>query len=85
LVGGSIHESLQDFVTVKSPKRVVLADVHFESGETVEVLMLGDKDARVERRAQLRDLPRETQALPQVQTLTDEDIAAEVAAHRRGE
>ena len=32
-----------------------------------------------------RDLFRETQALPDVSEITEEDIAAEIAAYRRGE
>jgi hypothetical protein len=32
----------------------------------------------------IRALFRETQALPQVQTLTDDDVAAEIAAYRAG-
>ncbi|CDM93481.1 hypothetical protein H4N54_18045 [Limnospira fusiformis KN01] len=33
----------------------------------------------------LRDLFRETQALPGVSQITEEDIAAEIEAYRRGE
>jgi hypothetical protein len=33
----------------------------------------------------LRDLFRETQTLPDVSQITEEDIAAEIAAYRRGE
>lgn len=33
----------------------------------------------------LRDLFRETQALPGVSEITEEDIAAEIEAYRRGE
>lgn len=33
----------------------------------------------------LRDLFRETQALPGVNQITEEDIAAEIEAYRRGE
>jgi hypothetical protein len=33
---------------------------------------------------EIRALFRETQALPQVQTLTDDDVAAEIAAYRAG-
>ena len=44
----------------------------------------GEERARKERTKKLRQLLRETQALPQIKEITDEEIAAEIAAYRAG-
>jgi hypothetical protein len=44
----------------------------------------GDELARKESTKKLRQLLRKTQALPQIKEITDEEIAAEIAAYRAG-
>jgi hypothetical protein len=70
-------------LTIDDPKEIVLRDLPFDRGQSVEIVVLprngaGDKDSV----GTLRALFRETQALPHVQALTEEDILAEVAAYR---
>ena len=72
-------------VVIKDPKRVVLADVPFEAGERVEVLMLSPDDARASLQVDVKTLLRATQTLPSVQALSDSDIIAEIAAYRSGQ
>ena len=69
-------------VVIKDPKRVVLADVPFEAGERVEVLMLSPDDARASVQVDVSALLHTTQALPSVQALSDNDIISEIAAYR---
>ena len=72
-------------VVIKDPKRVVLADVPFEAGERVEVLMLSPDDARASLQVDVKTLLRATQTLPSVQALSDSDIIAEIAAYWSGQ
>ena len=39
----------------------------------------------VKRKNELRALLKKTQSLPQIQTLTEEDILAEIEAYRKGQ
>ena len=70
-------------VTITDPKQVVLTDLPFAAGEQVEVTVRSreDRQALAER---LRRLFRETQREAAHLNLTDEDIAAEIDAHRAG-
>jgi predicted DNA-binding antitoxin AbrB/MazE fold protein len=70
-------------LTIKDPKLVVLSDLPFSEGQEVEVVVVA-KDEIDTRAKQLKDLLKFTQTLPQVQTLTDEDITGEVDAYRNG-
>lgn len=70
-------------LTIKDPKLVVLSDLPFSEGQEVEVVVVA-KDEMDTRAKQLKDLLKTTQALPQVQTLNDEDITREVDAYRNG-
>ncbi len=49
-------------------------------GQRVEVVVLASEENAP--LVELQSLLAETQALPQIQTLTDEEIAAEIAAYR---
>jgi predicted DNA-binding antitoxin AbrB/MazE fold protein len=70
-------------LTIKDPKQVVLSDLPFSEGQEVEVVVIAkdEMDARVQ---QLKDLLKATQALPQSQALSEEDIIREVEAYRNG-
>lgn len=70
-------------LTIKDPKQVVLSDLPFSEGQEVEVVVVA-KDGFDDRVRQLKDLLKATQSLPQVQTLTEEDITREVEAYRNG-
>ena len=70
-------------VTIDDPNRLVLTRLPFNRGQRVEVVLRDvDESALL---AELRDLFTETQALPQLQTLTEDEIAAEIGAYRSGQ
>ena len=70
-------------LTIIDPKQVVLSDLPFSEGDEVEVVVVA-KDGMDARVRQLKDLLKVTQSLPQVQTLSEEDITREVEAYRNG-
>ncbi len=72
------------YLTVQEPGRVVLDDVPFNVGEQVEVVIQAPERDAGAIRSELDDLLRATQALPAAQMVTEEQIAAELAAHRAG-
>ena len=73
------------YVTIKDPKSLVLTDLPFKQGQVVEVVVIaqdnGDSEARLR---DLQALLRETQALPQAQAISEDEIAAEIEAYRAG-
>lgn len=70
------------YVVIEDPHRVVLSDLPFEAGQRVEVVMIADEPQAAARLETLHNLLTSTQALPQARSLTEADIAAEVAAAR---
>ena len=75
-------KAYRTYLTVTDTKQVVLSDVPFHPGQVVEVLMLAQDDDRTLAVRRLETLLKTTQALPQVQALTDDEIAAEIEAYR---
>ena len=75
------------FITIQDPKRVVLSNLPFQPGQRVEVVLIADEveSERAVRLAEFKALFQTTQALPQAQTLTDDDIATEIVAYRTGQ
>ncbi len=72
------------YITIEDPNRVVLSDLPFKPGQRVEVIILAeDSDRAISEK--LRNLFDKTQALPEVQDITEDEIAAEIEAYRRGE
>ena len=70
------------YLTIDDPKQVTLSDLPFAPGECVEVVMIATESSPAVHLESLHTLLKTTQALPQARTLTDADIAAEVAAVR---
>ena len=70
------------FVTIQDPQKLVLTDLPFEVGQRVEIVVIGEDEDIIKRVHELRELFRATQALPQAQTITEQDIADEIDAHR---
>ncbi len=84
---GAYHFSEHSFCTVVSltvtdPKQVIVPDVPFVAGQVVEVLLLVREEDQVSSLQQLDTLLQTTQALPQAQALTADDIVAEIEAYR---
>ena len=72
-------------LVVQDPKQIVLSDVPFQTGQEVEVILRSTERPAIERKNDLRALLKKTQSLPQIQTLTEEDILAEIEAYRKGQ
>ena len=72
------------YITIEDPNHVVLSDLPFKPGQRVEVIILAE-DSKRAISEELRDLFDRTQAIPGVQDITEEEIAAEIEAYRRGE
>jgi len=73
------------FITIEDPDQVVLSNLPFEKGQRVRVVLLTEDDKRAAIGQTFRTLFKETQTLPGVNEITEDVIAAEIAAHRRGE
>lgn len=75
------------YITIEDPKRVVLFDLPFRPGQRVEVVLIAEEveAARAARRAEFKALFETTQALPHARAISEDDIAAEVAAYRAGQ
>ncbi len=72
------------YTTVQESKQIVLSNVPFQPGQRVEVVLIAEEERPAARVQEVRALFKATQALPQAQTITEEEIAAEIAAYRAG-
>jgi hypothetical protein len=70
-------------ITIEDPDHVVLSGLPFESGQRVEITLTTDSSACPPTET-LRSLFKTTQALPQAQAITEDEITAEIAAYRSG-
>jgi len=77
--------SYKTIITIEDPDQVVLSNLPFEKGQRVRVVLLTEDDKRAAIGQTFRTLFKETQTLPGVNEITEDVIAAEIAAHRRGE
>lgn len=76
-------------ITVRPDGRIEILEPILEPGTVAEVIVLVESEpesaaARLARVEEWKALFKETQALPQAQTITEEEIAAEIAAYRAG-
>ena len=71
-------------VTVEDPSRLILSDLPFPAGQRLEIVMIAEEDKPGMTAGELRRLLRETQNLSSAQTITEEQIAEEIAAYRAG-
>ena len=82
--GRRVRKAYKTYSTITDTKQVVLSGLPFREGEQVEILVLSTENGdRQKRIAKLRELFKETQAVPSVKTLTEGDILREIDAHRR--
>ncbi len=78
-------KAYKTYITIADPKQVVLSDLPFRIGQRVEVVLIADdEDQPAKTLATLQALLKDTQALPQVQAISEEAIAAEIASYRAG-
>jgi len=73
------------FATVQEPNKIVLDDVPFDKGQRVEALLLGPDQDETDRLLRLESLFKETQSLPQIKAITEEDIVVEIKRYRSGQ
>jgi len=72
-------KAYKTYTTVSDSKQIVLSDVPFRVGDKVEIVVLtAENGGRAERVRKLKELLKETQSLPQIQTLSEDDILREV-------
>lgn len=78
--------ALRKKVTVRSDGRIEIKSTSLKPGTKAEVIMLvtGADTDRQKRVRKLKSLFKTTQALPQAKTITEEEIATEIAAYRAG-
>jgi hypothetical protein len=73
-------------VKVKADGQIEIRSPEFVPGAIAEVIVLFEKPSDVQNRVkkimEMKALIKSTQELPQAQTLTDDDILAEIAAYR---
>jgi hypothetical protein len=74
----------REYITVQESRQIVLSNVPFQPGQRVEVVLIAEEERPAVRVQELRALFKATQALPQAQAITEEEIAAEIAAYRAG-
>ncbi len=72
----------RQYATVQKSKQIILSDLPFQPGQRVEVVVIADDEPPANRLRELRELFQTTQGLPQAQAITEDDIAAEIAAYR---
>ncbi len=72
----------RQYVTVQKSKQIVLSDVPFLPGQRVEVVVIAEDQPARNRVRDLRELFQATQAWPQAQAISEDEIAAEIAAYR---
>lgn len=74
-------------ITVTENGKVTISGIPVRPGQRVGVTVAVEEQAgamsREQLAAEVRDLFRSMQALPQIRPLSDEEIAREVAEHRR--
>jgi hypothetical protein len=78
-------------ITIEDPDHVVLSGLPFEPGQRVEITLTTDSSAcppldalRSRSVPERESLFKTTQALPQAQAITEDEITAEIVAYRSG-
>ena len=74
----------KQYITIEDPNRVVLSDLPFRTGQRVEVLLIAEDDGSATNLEALQVLLKDTQGLKEVQTISENEIAKEIAAYRAG-
>lgn len=74
----------KQYVTVSDPAKMELINLPFRKGQRVEVVMIAEDDDSLTRIDELRVLFKKTQALPQVQSISEDMIAEEIEEYRLG-
>lgn len=73
----------KQYVTIIDPAKMELTNLPFHKGQRVEVVMIAEDD-KLAQVDELRALFKTTQALPQVQAISEDMIADEIEEYRAG-
>jgi hypothetical protein len=74
---------LKKEMVINNSHSFMLSDLPFETGEKVVVFVMSETNLTAKLN-KWRNLFKMTQALPQAQCVTDDDIDAEIEAYREG-
>ena len=80
-------QTMRQIVRVKPGGVIEIRSPELEPGAVVEVIVITEStgpQAGADQARELAALFEETQALPPARAITDDEIAAEIAAHRAG-
>jgi antitoxin ParD1/3/4 len=77
--------SYKTYITIVDPKQVVLSNLPFQAGQRVEVEIKVVDEEKLDLTQRWQNLLKKTQELHAHNPLTEEEIAAEIEAYRRGE
>ncbi len=68
---------------VQAGGKLTLSELPFQTGQQVEVILTvaGERASQVEK---LKDVLRQTQQFPQAKTISEQEIAEEIAAYSAG-
>lgn len=72
--------AVRKYAVVSGSKELVLSDLPFQPGQRVEIVVIAEEEKTTARLKELRELFQTTQALPQARAISEEEIAAEIAA-----
>ncbi|MDX2043744.1 MAG: hypothetical protein SF097_21180 [Acidobacteriota bacterium] len=78
-------QAYKTFVTIQHPNQIVLDNLPFKEGQQVEILVLAKDELSQPQVQQLKSLFTETQSLPQIKSLSEEEILDEIRAYRSGQ
>ncbi|NOY30842.1 MAG: hypothetical protein GXP28_11935 [Planctomycetes bacterium] len=78
-------QSYRTVITVADPNQIVLNNVPVQPGDCVEVIVRPQGERGLEVAERMKQLLQETHSLPQLEEISEEEIAAEIAASRNGQ
>ncbi len=69
------------YVIITDPNRLTLKGLPFKPGQRVEVVMIAEEDQKAHL-SDVKALLKQTQRLPEARSISEAEIAAEIAAYR---
>lgn len=70
------------YITIDDARQAVLSNLPFEQGQRVEVVLIADENPS-KLAAKAKDLFKQTQALPQVKSISEAEILEEINNYRK--
>ncbi|HCU23772.1 MAG TPA: hypothetical protein DF383_02045, partial [Deltaproteobacteria bacterium] len=66
--------ALKKYFTVSKEKELIIPNLPFEPGEKIEVVLIAEEENRIKKIQEMKQLFKVTQALPQAQSISEDDI-----------